>query len=199
MTHGGRGSDTPPSTAPKGDWRAWARARRRSWAADTDRRAADEAAIRAALAAWGPWRSAKLALVYVPFAYEVDPLGAAGSPPPLATTRTLGAGRPLALHAWAGALERHRFGFLQPTADAARVAPADVDLALVPGLAFDRRGGRLGYGQGHYDRLLPLLRAGVPLVGVTLDALVVERLPTSAHDVGVTHLLTPSGVRTVAE
>jgi len=192
----GEGATTPGPDAPKGAWRAWARARRRSWAADPGQREADEAALRAALTRWAPWRGARLALVYVPFEDEVDPLPAAGSPP-LATTRTPGGGRPLALHAWAGALERHRFGFLQPAADAPRVAPADVDLVLVPGLAFDLRGGRLGYGQGLYDRLLPLLAAGVPRVGVTIDALVVGRLPTEAHDVAMTHLLTPAGLRPV--
>jgi 5-formyltetrahydrofolate cyclo-ligase len=195
-THGGARSGRPGPGAPKGDWRAWARALRRAWAADADGRAADEANLRDALTRWAAWQRARWALVYVPFADEVDPLPADGSPP-LATTRTPGGGQPLTLHAWTGALERHRFGFLQPSADAPRVAPADVDLVLVPGLAFDRRGGRLGYGQGLYDRLLPALRAGVPRVGVAIDALVVGRLPTEAHDVAMTHLLTPAGLRPV--
>jgi 5-formyltetrahydrofolate cyclo-ligase len=189
----------PEPSAGKPAWRAWARARRSAWADDRLRRAADEASLRASLATWAPWRLARLALVYVAFGDEPDPLGpgAAGGGRALATTRTLGSGRPLALHAWTGEFERHRFGFLQPRADAPSVDPAAVDLVLVPGLAFDRHGGRLGHGQGHYDRLLPTLRPSIPRVGVTLDDLVVERLPTEAHDVAVTHLLTPSGVRHV--
>jgi 5-formyltetrahydrofolate cyclo-ligase len=188
----------PDPRAPKPAWRDWAKARRRAWAADPLRRAADEAALRAALAAWAPWRDARLALVYLAFGDEPDPLQPGSDVgPALATTRTLGPGRPLALHAWAGALERHRFGFLQPRADAPTVERDDVELVLVPGLAFDRHGGRLGHGQGHYDRLLSTLPASIPRVGVTLAELVVERLPMEAHDVAMTHLLTPAGVRAV--
>jgi 5-formyltetrahydrofolate cyclo-ligase len=192
----------PGADATKAAWRAWARARRRTWASAPARRAAHEAAMRAALFAWAPWRDARLALVYLAFGDEPDPLApdtgaGAGVGPALATTRTLGPGRPLALHAWSGDLERHRFGFLQPRADAPSVDPAALDLVLVPGLAFDRHGHRLGHGQGHYDRLLPTLRAGIPRVGVALEDLVVDRLPTEPHDVAVTHLLTPAGVRRV--
>jgi 5-formyltetrahydrofolate cyclo-ligase len=198
----GAPAPVPDPRAPKAAWRTWAHARRRAWAGDGRRRADDEAALWEALAAWAPWRRARLALVYVAFGDEPDPLhrgavAATGSRPALATTRTLGRGRPLALHAWTGGLERHRFGFLQPRADAPVVDPASIDVALVPGLAFDRHGGRLGHGQGHYDRLLPTLPASIPWVGVTLDELVVERLPTEPHDVAVTHLLTPAGVRQV--
>jgi 5-formyltetrahydrofolate cyclo-ligase len=192
------GGAAPDPAAPKAAWRAWARAVRRAWAADPARRAADGARVRSALAAWGPWRASRLALVYVAFGDELDPLpddGPAG--PRLATTRTLGPRRPLELHDWVPPLQRHPFGFLQPGPDAPRVEPAAIDLVLVPGLAFDVRGGRLGQGQGHYDRLLPVFARHVPTVGVTLDALVVPRVPREPHDVAVTHLLTPSGLRPV--
>lgn len=61
-----------------------------------------------------------------------------------------------------------------------RVAPPQV--ILVPGVAFDRAGGRLGMGRGYYDRLLVDL-AGVPTIGVTCEALLVEEVPREAHDV----------------
>ncbi|HEX4902964.1 MAG TPA: 5-formyltetrahydrofolate cyclo-ligase, partial [Acidimicrobiales bacterium] len=82
-------------------------------------------------------------------------------------------------------------------ADGALVDPAELDVLLVPGRAFDRRGIRLGRGGGHYDRFLPRLRAGVPVVGVTVDERVVPRLPAEPHDVPMTHLATESGVRAV--
>jgi 5-formyltetrahydrofolate cyclo-ligase len=188
----------PGPGAPKRGWRDWARSVRRAWAADAGRRAADEGAVRAALAAWAPWRASCLALAYVAFEDELDPLppDRTGGPR-LATTRTVGAGRPLELRAWVAPFERHPFGFLQPRPDAPPIEPAAIDLVLVPGLAFDVHGGRLGHGQGHYDRLLPTLPASIPRVGVALDELVVERLPTEDHDVAVTHLLTPAGVRGV--
>ena len=72
-----------------------------------------------------------------------------------------------------------------------------VELALVPGLCFDEEGTRLGYGRGYFDRFLGRLPTGVPRVGVAYDALVVARLPREAHDLGMTHLATESGVRAV--
>jgi 5-formyltetrahydrofolate cyclo-ligase len=198
----GGGSAAPPSPdAGKPAWRAWAHAVRRAWAADPQRRAADEAALHALLAGWGPWRGARTALAYVAFGDEPDPIAPwmrPGAAPALATTRTVGPGEPLQLRAWAEPFERHPFGFLQPRPDAPPVDPGDIDLVLVPGLAFDVHGARLGHGQGHYDRLLPTLPGHVPRVGVGLDALVVRRLPTEPHDAPMTHLLTPSGIRSIA-
>ncbi len=92
------------------------------------------------------------------------------------------------------ALERHPFGVHQPPAHAEEVAPADLDVVLVPGRLFDRHGVRLGRGGGHYDRLVPRLRPGVPVVGVTVEGRVVPRLPTEAHDAPMTHLATEAGV-----
>lgn len=74
------------------------------------------------------------------------------------------------------------------------VDASDVDIVLVPARAFDRHGYRLGRGGGHYDRLLPTLRPGVPVVGVTCTARIVDRLPREPHDVPMTHLATETGV-----
>jgi len=194
------GTASPPPDAGKAAWRTWARAVRRAWATDTQRRADDEATLHALLAAWAPWRGARSALVYLAFADEPDPIDprwrAGGAlAPALATTRTVGSGEPLQLHAWVEPFESHPFGFLQPRPDAPPVDPGVIDLVLVPGLAFDVHGARLGHGQGHYDRLLPRLPGHAPRVGVTLDALVVDRLPTESHDAPMSHLLTPSGLR----
>ncbi len=161
--------------------------------------------MQALLASWGPWRRARTVLAYVAFGDEPDPIApwmrAATAPPPtpaLAATRTVGSRAPLQLRAWVEPLERHPYGFLQPRPEAPPVDPGVIDLVLVPGLAFDVQGARLGHGQGHYDRLLPRLPGHVPRVGITLDALVVERLPTEAHDAPMTHLLSPGGIRTLA-
>lgn len=58
-----------------------------------------------------------------------------------------------------------------------------VDLALVPGVAFDRRGGRLGHGAGFYDKLLGSAGRRAPLVAGAFEVQVVERLPVEPHDV----------------
>ena len=70
-------------------------------------------------------------------------------------------------------------------------AIASAVLVLVPALAVDRRGVRLGRGGGHYDRTLPLARAGTPLVAIVRDEEVLAVLPAEPHDVPVTAALTP--------
>lgn len=208
MTHGERGAhgapdadadhrDPPPpdADAPKTAWRRWARAVRRAWAVGPER-ADDEAAIAAHLARWPAWIGARTVLAYLPFGDEVaPPLDLEGKT--LLTTRTDAGAQRLTLHRADGPMELHPLGFLQPPADAIDVDQGGVDLILVPGLAFDRHGGRLGYGRGLYDGLLPTLPRGAPRVAVAIDAWVVERLPLEDHDVPVTHLLTPTGLRAV--
>lgn len=100
-------------------------------------------------------------------------------------------------HRAGGPLERHRFGMSQPGADAPRVEPSQLDAVLVPGRCFDRHGIRLGRGGGHYDRLVPRLRPGIPVIGVCADDRVVDRLPSDVHDAPMTHLATESGVHRV--
>lgn len=72
-------------------------------------------------------------------------------------------------------------GILEPPGVA--IGAEVVDVALVPGIAFDPHGGRLGQGSGHYDRLLPLLADHATLVGVAFSLQVVPVLPTEDHDV----------------
>ncbi len=89
---------------------------------------------------------------------------------------------------------------LEPTAygprePASRVAvdPAEVDLVVVPGLAFDRYGHRLGYGGGHYDRFLSRMGIGAPRVGVAFAVQIVERLPVEPGDEPVDIVVTDRG------
>ena len=110
-----------------------------------------------------------------------------------AVTRTPGTG-PLTLHPAIGAMEQHRYGFPQPTADAFELQPRHISLALVPGVAFDRLGTRLGHGVGYFDELLSRLPDDCPRVGVAPDELVFDRLPSEPHDVPMTHLATEDGV-----
>ena len=110
-----------------------------------------------------------------------------------ALTRTPAGGGPLTLHPADIELERHRYGFAQPVATAPTVADTAVSVVLVPGLAFDRQGARLGWGEGHYDRFLSRLASSVLRVGVTGGS-VVDRLPVDPHDVAMTHLATDVAV-----
>lgn len=117
----------------------------------------------------------------------------------IAITRTPDKGQ-LSIHEYQpDRLERHRLGFDQPRLDAPSVSLDDVDVVLVPGLAFDLQGNRLGRGKGYYDDLLARLPAGVVRVGVTADDLVIESVPTEAHDRRVAWVATESGVQRTGE
>lgn len=89
-------------------------------------------------------------------------------------------------------LREARYGLLEPTGeqqgtDAVRAA----SVVLVPALAVDRRGIRLGRGAGHYDRSLPMAAPDAELVAVVRDAELVDELPGEPHDVRMTSALTP--------
>jgi len=75
--------------------------------------------------------------------------------------------------------------------------PADIDLFLVPGLAFDLRGGRLGYGRGYYDRLLIRARPGAVFLAVAFEDQIVPAVPTTARDVAVHLIVTEDRVHRV--
>ena len=79
-------------------------------------------------------------------------------------------------------LEEGSFGVLEPLASAPVIAPSEVDLVIVPGLAFDVRGHRLGYGRAFYDRLLPHMTKAFRL-GLAYDFQVVMELPDDEHDI----------------
>ncbi len=75
---------------------------------------------------------------------------------------------------------------------AKKVRPEELDLVMVPGTAFDPRGGRMGQGKGYYDRLLANARADAPLVGMAFDCQVFDEIPVSSHDVFMDLVLTES-------
>ncbi len=110
-----------------------------------------------------------------------------------ALTRTPPSGE-LTVNVVTAGLERHRFGFRQPVAGAPAVPDREVGAILVPGLAFDRRGVRLGHGAGYYDRLLARFTGRIPLIGVGPTTMIVPRLPREDHDIPLTHLVTEAGV-----
>ena len=132
---------------------------------------------------------------YVAQGSEIDPsplmtrLASAGAAPalPFAASRDA----VLAFRLWnpADDLEPDAFGVPAPPLSAASVAP---DLVIAPLLAFDRKGGRLGQGAGHYDRTLANLRAtrGVFVLGLAYAGQEVDEVPTEAHDQRLDAILT---------
>ncbi|QDV46251.1 5-formyltetrahydrofolate cyclo-ligase family protein [Stieleria neptunia] len=87
------------------------------------------------------------------------------------------------------------FGILEPRAERRggadrSVAAAELDLIVVPGVAFDPKGGRLGHGRGFYDRLLARVRAETVLVGVAFECQIVPHVPLDDHDVSMDWVVT---------
>lgn len=87
-------------------------------------------------------------------------------------------------------------GIPEPQPESPRVARDEIDFVLVPGVAFDLAGRRLGYGGGYYDRLLPLLSPDAARVAGAFELQIVDRVPAAPHDVAVGTIVTES--RTLA-
>jgi len=107
----------------------------------------------------------------------------------------VGVGTPLLFRQWntGAALVPRTFGLWEPAADAPVVEP---DLLLVPLLAFDRGGHRLGYGRGYYDRTLASLRAQrrIVAVGLAFAAQAMLSLPAGDHDQRLDWIVTEAAV-----
>jgi 5-formyltetrahydrofolate cyclo-ligase len=159
-----------------------------------------EAASRQArelLAVQPEWRAARSVLFYAPMAEELDvwPL----------VKEALGAGKRVGLPRFAprsGAytacevrdlgldLKTGHFGIREPGDHCAAFSLKWLDLILVPGVAFDLHGRRLGRGKGYYDQLLAGLR-GV-MCGVAFDQQIAREVPVTPRDVRVNCILTPT-------
>ncbi len=91
------------------------------------------------------------------------------------------------------------FGLLEPRLElrgrpGKRRDIGEVDVAMVPGVAFDRQGGRLGHGKGYYDRLLARARPDVLLVGVCFESQLVPEVPMGPHDIRMHRVITEVGI-----
>jgi 5-formyltetrahydrofolate cyclo-ligase len=94
-----------------------------------------------------------------------------------------------------GELRPGRYGVLEPPAQAAVIRPEAGDLVLVPGVAFDREGGRLGRGLGYYDRAFPVSAPRPPLlIGVAYQIQLVDALPRVETDRRVDAVITEAGL-----
>ena len=133
--------------------------------------------------------------LYHPMGSELDPrpllarLKRSGAHAALPAIGARGEGMDFRLWDPAVRLEPDAFGIPAPPAFAAPVEP---DLVVAPLLGFDRRGGRIGQGAGHYDRFLANLRARKPvfLIGLAFAGQEVAELPLEAHDERLDAILT---------
>lgn len=87
-------------------------------------------------------------------------------------------------------LEKGYFGILEPSENCLEVDSRAIDLILMPGAAFDRNGGRLGYGRGYYDRFLEGMDIRVQKLALAYHFQVLDRVPTDKFDVPVDAIIT---------
>ena len=165
-------------------------------------RAAASAAIAARIVALPSFAAARTMLVTLPFRSEwdtrlvVDRALAAGKT--VVSPRVDPVARMLSLHRIADPVRdvgaRLSPAFPSRLEHCAVVAGAEVDWVLVPGVAFDIAGRRLGYGGGYYDRLLPLLPADAPRIAGAFDLQIVAAVPFGPHDITVDAIVTETRV-----
>jgi 5-formyltetrahydrofolate cyclo-ligase len=169
-------------------------------AVPTEQRALASAVIRRRLEVLPELRRARAVLAYAAFGAEVDldpwlgTLLAAGAGVflPWVDGSRLGIARVCDLEAdlvpgWRGVRE--------PRAIGRRPARPDrIDAVVAPGVAFDCFGHRLGYGGGHFDWLLTMLRPQTPVIGVAFEVQIVDTVPTAAHDRRVDVVVTERAV-----
>ena len=86
-------------------------------------------------------------------------------------------------------LKRGAYGIREPQVRIQTVRPSDIDLVIVPGLAFDGKGRRLGRGKGYYDRFLKKLRGRTRVVGLAFRFQRLRRIPVGTEDVSVNEVV----------
>jgi 5-formyltetrahydrofolate cyclo-ligase len=163
-----------------------------------ENRAARSVLIEQKLTAMPEWQRAHTVALFVPMRTEIDVTllerSARAAGKRVVAPRMLqedDGSMELELREWEHGVEPVESGKLvrEPPADAPLVDPASVDLVVVPGLVFDERGARIGYGAGLYDRLLPkCMRAS--WVGVAHDFQLLSEIPEGPGDQRVDAIVT---------
>jgi 5-formyltetrahydrofolate cyclo-ligase len=180
------------SATTKTELRRQALARRDALPAAERQQAAETIAARAFPVAVAP---GAIVAGFMPMKSEINPLpllrALAGAGARLALPVVAGQGKPLIMRAWAFGepLAAGVWGIREPEAAAPEVAP---DILIVPLLAFDRAGQRVGYGAGYYDRTIAALRAKQPVlaIGLAFAAQEIAAVPATPHDAPLDLVLT---------
>ncbi len=168
-----------------------AEARRFLVGLDSERKQAASQKILSHLRSWDAWVAARTVCAFTALPSEPNVLVPWPDGKKIILPRVVGSQVRLHLVDNSEVLIAGSFGILEPAPNAP-VAMAKADIILVPGLAFDRSGARLGRGGGYYDRLLTDFE--VLRVGVCFEESVLERIPVEPHDARMDFLITPSGI-----
>jgi 5-formyltetrahydrofolate cyclo-ligase len=164
-----------------------------------DIRASASAAIAARIQAREDFLAARCLLVTLPFHNEWDTTAlvraALEAGKTIAVPRVDKDARMLELHQITDLARDVGLGYRsipEPLPDCPRIARDEIDFVVVPGVAFDCEGRRLGYGGGYYDRLLPLLSPRAPRVAGAFDVQIVDRVPVGPNDIAIDGVVTES-------
>lgn len=164
-------------------------------AVPADARAARSERIAARVRELDAWASARVIAGYVGMRSEVDPGAllreASGAGRTVVLPRVDWSAETMRMHRVGSMddLEESGMGFMQPPEGAQTIEDEAVDLVLVPALAADERGYRIGWGKGFYDRLLPSLRRATR-VALVFDFQLVAEVPNTPGDERVDYLVT---------
>ena len=98
-------------------------------------------------------------------------------------------------------LSTGKYKILEPRVElqslaAKRLRPEDLDLIMVPGVAFDKQGGRTGHGKGYYDKLLQHARPDCPLIALSFECQIFPEIPVQSHDIYMDKVVTEEAVYT---
>ncbi len=175
----------------KQDLRRFIRAQKKEHAAAQLAAMSEEITNRVFASAW--WQEASTLLLYYPLSDEVDvrPLIREAFEEGKRVLLPVVKGEELVLHLYEGesSLREGAFGIMEPQGPL--FAPEhydEIELAIIPGMAFDGAGHRLGRGKGFYDRLLPKLESS-KLVGVCWPFQLLDEVPAEPHDISVEEVI----------
>lgn len=143
---------------------------------------------------WNHFMGAETILTYMPMQGEVDLTTLLlMQPQKVWAIPKIQPGGQMVFHAYyPDKLILHKFGMLEPSPESPIIPPEAIELALVPGLAFDGQGWRLGYGGGFYDRFLSNHTGS--FAGITYQALLWDEVPHADHDIQMPFVITEAGI-----
>lgn len=89
------------------------------------------------------------------------------------------------------------FKFPEPKKGCKEIKPSDIDLVIIPGIAFDQKGNRIGFGHGYYDRLLKKITC--PVIALAYEFQILHAIPRQEHDVPISMIVTEKNIYHPAE
>jgi len=145
------------------------------------------------LTALAEWEKAKNILIYVSHDFEVDThqiIRSCFDIKSIIVPKTHKNDHSLTLHKIDSFddLKKGNYHILEPLSHTKQIDPEDIDLAIIPGVAFDLKGHRIGYGKAYYDKLNRNLKC--PKIGLAYNLQIVDNIPAEKHDEPVDILIT---------